>query len=216
MTTSQISLLIIAWAGYFIIHSVLASLSVKKAMEQRLPGLLPWYRLIYNALALLLLIPPLAMTLIWHGPSLWQWHGLSSLIANTIAAAACLLFVWSLRFYDSGEFFGTRQLRENRRVVEDLETLKISPLHRFVRHPWYSLGLALVWTREMDAALLVSALCITLYFVIGSLLEEQKLIAYHGDSYRDYRKRVPGLIPLPWKWLSSEKAQTIEDDVKKP
>jgi len=54
--------------------------------------------------------------------------------------------------------------------------------------------------------MLVSALAITLYFVLGSRLEERKLIAVHGDTYRRYRAKVPGLLPLPWKRLSREEA----------
>jgi protein-S-isoprenylcysteine O-methyltransferase Ste14 len=58
----------------------------------------------------------------------------------------------------------------------------------------------------MNAAMLVSALAITIYFVAGSWLEERKLIAIHGDTYRRYRERVPGLLPLPWKWLGRDEA----------
>jgi len=215
MTTSQTALLAASWIGYFFIHSALASLSIKRIVERRLPDLLPWYRLIFNAVALILLIPPLVLLYSWRGPFLWQWEGVAYLIANGIAVLSIMLFFWSLRFYDGGEFFGTHQLKEQRNAVEDLETLKISPLHRFVRHPWYSIGLALVWTRDMDMALLISAISISLYFWLGSLLEERKLIAYHGDAYRSYRQRVPGLIPLPWKWLNHEDAQLLEESAAK-
>jgi hypothetical protein len=44
-----------------------------------------------------------------------------------------------------------------------------------------------------------SYVSLTLYFIVGSRLEEQKLIRYHGEIYR--RERVPGLVPLPWKFL---------------
>lgn len=53
----------------------------------------------------------------------------------------------------------------------------------------------------MNAASLVSALAVTLYFIVGSRLEENKLVAIHGDAYRDYMGQVPGLLPLPWKRL---------------
>ena len=44
---------------------------------------------------------------------------------------------------------------------------------------------------------------------IGSLLEETKLLSLHGDAYRRYRERVPGLIPLPWKFLRADEAKTL-------
>jgi hypothetical protein len=78
-----------------------------------------------------------------------------------------------------------------RRHIER-DVFRLSTAHRHVRHPWYSFGLVIVWTRDMNAAMLVSALAITLYFVAGSRLEERKLIETHGDTYRRYRERVPG------------------------
>ena len=64
--------------------------------------------------------------------------------------------------------------------------------------------------RDMDEARLVSALCISLYLWFGSLLEERKLLACHGEAYARYRQRVPGLIPLPGRALSAEEARTLE------
>jgi hypothetical protein len=40
-------------------------------------------------------------------------------------------------------------------------------------------------------------------------LEEKKLLIYHGDIYRRYMARVPGLIPLPWKFLTAEEAEAL-------
>ena len=61
----------------------------------------------------------------------------------------------------------------------------------------------------MGAATLLSSVMITVYFIIGSHLEEKKLLVYHGDTYRRYMARVPGLIPLPWKSLSAEEADRL-------
>jgi protein-S-isoprenylcysteine O-methyltransferase Ste14 len=61
----------------------------------------------------------------------------------------------------------------------------------------------------MSATTLLSSVFITLYFIVGSRLEEKKLLVYHGDIYRSYMARVPGLIPLPWKFLTKEKAEAL-------
>lgn len=216
MSTVQILWLILAWTFYFIIHSIWASLWFKHLMHRRFPRLTPYHRLLFNIQALLLLALPLGLTLLWRGEPLWQWQGFPLFVANGLALGALALFVWSLDFYDSGEFFGLRQIREDRQDVEDQERLQISPLHRFVRHPWYGLGLVLIWSRDMDPALLTASLCATAYLLIGSLLEEQKLIRYHGEVYREYRRQVPGLIPLPWKWLSGEEAQRLNAMARRP
>ena len=209
MSLNQSLLLVSAWLAYFALHSLLASRGCKGWVQRRLPELITSYRLLFNILALVLLVPPITLLYLWRGEPLWQWQGLGWWLMNGAALTALLLFVWSLRFYDSGEFLGLRQLGEQRSGIGDREPLCISPLHRYVRHPWYSLGLVLIWTQPMDWALLLSAICATFYFVIGSRWEEQKLIAQHGESYRWYLQRVPGLIPLPWRRLSPEQANRL-------
>jgi protein-S-isoprenylcysteine O-methyltransferase Ste14 len=204
------------WMTYFVIHSLLASLRMKRWMAGKWPALMPLYRLVFNGLALLLLIPPLWFTFSLPGTAIWVWGGPWFWLANGMALLACAAFFWSLRYYDGSEFLGLRQWRSSMHSVEDQERLHISPLHRFVRHPWYSLGLVLIWTRDMDPALLVSSVVITLYFVVGSRLEERKLMVFHGDLYRHYARQVPSLVPLPWRYLSREEAQRLSSAAGEP
>ena len=205
----NIVLLAICWIAYFALHSTLASLAVKRRVAATLPHLMPYYRLTFNLLAVLLILPILWLTYRDAGPLLWRWHGAAAWLANGLALAALFGFWLSLRNYDMQEFLGLRQLQLNLRKVEDQEHFHLSPFHRYVRHPWYFFGLVLVWTRDMNATTLLSSAFITLYFVIGSRLEEKKLLVYHGDTYRRYMARVPGLIPLPWKFLTPEEAETL-------
>lgn len=209
LSDRRLWLLAATWLIYFLVHSLLASLLLKRWVAGRWPRLLPAYRLLFNLQSLLLLVPPLYLTYSWQGPDLWRWEGAAWWLANGAALGALLLFFWSLKYYDSGEFLGTRQWRENQQRVEDQEQFHISPLHRYVRHPWYALGLVLVWSRDMNAALLISSLSISLYFILGSRLEERKLIAYHGIRYRRYRDRVPGLLPDPRRYLTAEQAEAL-------
>jgi protein-S-isoprenylcysteine O-methyltransferase Ste14 len=199
----------LAWLAYFAAHSVLASLALKGWVERRWPSLVPAYRLFFNAAAVLLLIPVLGLMYALHGPWLWAWEGPWALAAAGLNVLALGGFLWSLRWYDGSEFLGLRQWRTRQRSVLDQERFHISPLHRYVRHPWYSLGLVLVWARDMDAAQLLSAVLITGYFVIGSRLEERKLVLYHGPVYARYRERVPSLVPLPWRTLSRTEAARL-------
>ena len=110
----------------------------------------------------------------------------------------------SSQAYAMNDFLGLGVLGGAKHIERDV--FRLSAAHRYVRHPWYSFGLVIVWTRDMNAAMLVSALAITIYFVAGSRLEERKLIETHGDTYRRYRERVPGLLPLPSKRLGRAEA----------
>jgi len=205
----NLAILSLVWLLYFTIHSGLASLSAKKFVAAKWPDFMPYYRLVFNAISLLLLIPPTLFSHSLDGPMLWKWDGVLLFVANGLAVLAAIGFYWSLNYYDSSEFTGLRQLREGAKGVEEQEHFVISPLHRFVRHPWYFLGLVIIWTRDMNAAFLVTAIAVSIYFVIGSKLEERKLIVYYGDTYRLYMERVPGLLPLPWRFLSKKEALEI-------
>ena len=205
----------LAWFGYFALHSLLAADGTKAWVSRRWPQLTSRYRLLYNILAMVTLAP-----LLWlvHGSEsawLWQWQGAWAWLSNSVALLAALGFIAVSRNYDMDEFIGLRQRPKT--VMADAQKFNLSGFHRFVRHPWYCLGLILVWTRDMNGPLLTSGLAITLYFVIGSKLEEHKLIVSYGETYRRYLTKVPGLIPLPWKYLTTEEAVALTmPERKKP
>jgi protein-S-isoprenylcysteine O-methyltransferase Ste14 len=194
---------------YCTIHSLLASMWMKNMIAKRCPGLMPAYRLMFAAQAVILLIPLVWLLYRSPGPLLWSWRGPWFWVANLLALLAAIGFLWAGRSYDLQEFVGVRQWRTRARFTDDQEQFRISFLHRFVRHPWYFFILVILWTRDVHAADLVMYTVITLYLVIGSQLEERALLACHGDLYRRYRERVPGLIPLPWRYLNRTEAAEL-------
>jgi methanethiol S-methyltransferase len=199
-----------SWIIYGGVHSFLASNKIKNRLTLIWPAFTPYYRLLYNVMAVVLLLVPLGISLTDHSAPLWVWRSPLNWLANGAAIFAVIGFIWSLTFYDLGEFAGIPNKAKHN--VLAIAKLRISPLHRFVRHPWYFFMLVIIWTREMNQTQLASAMVITLYLVIGSRLEENKLIAQFGDSYRNYRSKVGGLIPLPWKILSrSEQAELLAE-----
>src|SRR5574340_617468 len=93
----DLALLLCYWLAYFLLHSILASLGVKRLLAATRPALMPGYRLAFNILSLLLILP-----ILWHifqhpGPMLWRWQGASAWLANGIALLACLVVVRSLK-----------------------------------------------------------------------------------------------------------------------
>ena len=205
----NVAALALAWLGYFAVHSALASLAAKRWVARRYPALQSAYRIVYNALAVLLLLPIIWLTLRYPGPSLWAWHGAPAWLANALAVAAVVVFAVSLKHYDGGEFIGLRQWASRRQPAEDQGAFHLSPFHRYVRHPWYCCALVLIWTRDMDVATLVSSVLMTAYFIVGARFEEAKLVICYGAAYRRYQARVAGLVPLPWKTLSAEEAEAL-------
>lgn len=201
--------LALGWIAYAALHSLLAALGVKAWVSHHCPAFSPYYRLCFNALAILLVLPLVWATYVIPGAWLWRWTGFWAWLANGLALAALAGFLFSAGTYDMDEFLGLRPWREKRRDAVEHDGFRISTLHRFVRHPWYALSLVLIWTRDMNAPLLVSASAITFYFILGSWLEERKLEAHFGQAYRNYKDKVPGLLPLPWKQLSPAEADAL-------
>lgn len=69
--------------------------------------------------------------------------------------------------------------------------------YRYVRHPLYVGWFCVFWaTPTMTLSHLVFALATSGYILIGIQLEERDLVNHLGHAYRDYRERVPMLIPF--------------------
>lgn len=203
----ELILIALAWLAYGALHSWLASLRCKQWVGARWPAALPAYRLGFNLGAALLLAPVLWLTHRYPGAPIWIVPGW---IAWPAAAVSVAGFAWSMKWYDGATFLGLRQWRDAVGPDDEREAFRLSPLHRHVRHPWYALGLLLLWTRDLNAAWLAAAAAITLYLLIGSRLEENKLLALYGAAYERYRRRVPGLFPIPGRSLNADEAKELE------
>lgn len=209
-------LLAAGWLAYALLHSLLASLHVKAWFAHRWPGVAHCYRLLFNLIATLTLLPLLWASFALSGTWWWRWTGVWSWLANGLTGAALLVLFLSSRDYDMTEFLGLRAWRERRQRPDDGDHFCLSVWHRYVRHPWYALALVLIWTRDMNAPLFISSSAASLYFILGARLEERKLEARFGALYAEYRRRVPAFFPLPWRFLSPEEAQALLERYRCP
>jgi len=179
---------------YCFIHSLLASNSFKHYINKLTRGKITnKYRLIYNFIALIGLLPITIILFAHPGAEIWDWP--HPMLMNIISVFAIVGFLYTLKYYNASEFIGISAFKETTLFV-------ISPLHRFVRHPWYFLALIIIWCRDINIAYLITAGVFTLYFILGSYLEEKKLIEIFGSKYEFYQQNVPMLIPNPFRFLS--------------
>jgi protein-S-isoprenylcysteine O-methyltransferase Ste14 len=65
-----------------------------------------------------------------------------------------------------------------------------------MRHPLYVFSLLVIWFMPtMTDTFLTLNIGITLYFLIGSRIEERRMITEYGDDYQQYRQQVPWMLP---------------------
>jgi hypothetical protein len=96
------------------------------------------------------------------------------------------------------DLFGTRQvwLHLRGRGYEALE-FRTPYLYKHMRHPLYVGWMIAFWaTPTMTVGHLVFASVLTGYMVLAAVMfEERDLVAYFGDKYESYRRRVPMFVP---------------------
>jgi len=122
------------------------------------------------------------------------------------AAALRLLQVLGLlvlfqagRSLDLAELVGLRQFLAWRRGHRPpAPTLVRDGIYGRVRHPLYLGCMLLLWGEPHLLAtrnrLLLTVLA-SLYFVVGSMLEERRLLREFPEAYRRYRTEVPAFVP---------------------
>ena len=117
---------------------------------------------------------------------------------NILCALGWLLALSSTFLIDHFDLFGLRQVWTHMRSREyrSVEFRTPGP-YRLVRHPLYVGFIFAFWsTPTMTATHLLFAVAMTLYILVAIPLEERDLFASLGESYRDYRVRVPMLVPF--------------------
>ena len=185
----------VAMGTWGVLHSWLAAFSTKR-LARRIFGkaLDRYYRLIFISIALLTLMPILAMVafmpsrLLWVIPTPWRYLTLG---VQFLAMVGILMTIFQT---DLLAFAGIKQLSDPQ--AESKNALIQESIYGMVRHPMYLFSLILFWLFPFVTDLILAFFAAsTLYFLIGMIPEEKKLVEIYGEEYERYQEEVPRIIP---------------------
>jgi methanethiol S-methyltransferase len=199
-----LSLLVIAWC---VLPSAMISISVTEYLRKQREKTFRFYRLFFNVVSVLTLLPVILYASSVRTEPIFHWNGYWRIIQALLLGTAALLFFFGASRYDGAQFLGFKQIRKgnSNQGISDSGALDTSGVLSIMRHPWYLASLLLIWARELDLSTILVNAILTCYLMVGTYLEEKKLIREFGEKYRAYQKRVPRLIP--YKWLKSKTTQ---------
>lgn len=190
----------------FIVNAILLGLfAVQHSVMARPAFKRLWTRVIPQAVerSTYVLLSSLLLLLLF-----WQWRTMPATIWNVswdpgrIALYALFWAGWiivltSTFMINHFDLFGLRQtyLAWREKAYTDLE-FRTTMLYRLVRHPLMLGFIVAFWaTPTMSAGHLLFAAMTTVYILAVLPIEEHDLGQALGDEYRQYRTRVPMLIP---------------------
>ena len=138
----------------------------------------------------------------------WQWRPLGGVIwsvedpVGRAVLRGLFAFGWGLVLVSTFlinhfDLFGLRQvwLYLRGRPYNTLRFATPWP-YRVVRHPLYVGWLFAFWmTPVMTLAHLLFSVATTAYILLAIQFEERDLVREHGESYKQYRRSVPMLVP---------------------
>ena len=187
--------------GLLALFAVQHSVMARRWFKER------WTRLVPRHLerSTYVLAASLVLTLV-----MWGWRPLPAVVWSVDQPVATTVLdglFWagwgvvllSTFLIDHFRLFGLKQVWAAARGG-DLEAPEFQTpgLYRWVRHPLYLGFLLAFWcTPTMTAGRALFAGVWTGWILLAIRLEERDLVRHHGDAYREYRRRVRKLVPLP-------------------
>ena len=203
MTSQNYILLALLWIAYCVVHSALISIPVTKFFQRSLEDRYHFYRLFFNFFSLITILPLLMYSHAarWKTEPLFTWEGYMRVIQYCLMALGAVLAITGARHYSILQFLGIQQILKERSGAAMTESGEFdsSGVLGIVRHPWYLAVFIFLWARDLNLADFIINMVVSAYLLVGTLLEERKLVLEFGEKYKAYQCQVSMFIPLKWQ-----------------
>ncbi|HKJ26977.1 MAG TPA: isoprenylcysteine carboxylmethyltransferase family protein [Anaerolineales bacterium] len=179
---------------YGLIHSLMAATGFKQLVINGFGQVAKrYYRLFYSISSAILLLPVLALPLLIPDKTYYTIPAPYVYLTGGIQLLSAALLVYSLLQTGALQFIGLRQALG----LEANDRLNTGGLYRYVRHPLYTFSLLFLWlTPVMTRNMLLLYAALSVYILVGAVLEERKLVENFGEAYQRYKENTPFIIPF--------------------
>lgn len=194
-------ILFLAWLGYYGLHSALAHPPVKQWIQTKLGSGFRFYRIAFNILSLLLLVPLIGAKF-WLPTELFLPEPLwIKIVGGIFSLFGSYVLIDAFLTVNLSHFVGIHQMKDKESKPNQIAPRKLirKGWYAWVRHPFY-FGVLLILSGIVlmlpSWSVLMMYLATLLYLPVGVTLEEKKLILEFGDDYLKYRKEVKAIVPF--------------------
>jgi len=182
--------------AFFGQHSGMIRRGAKQRLAKRIPS--TYHPALYSIASGACLF---TLVLAWQPTTdfLFRLQGTARWLSAAVALLAVAGFAWGVRSLRLFDPFGTLPLKAALRGTAAPSSVFVArgPF-RYVRHPLYLFMLLLIWsTPRFSTDQLLFNVLWTAWIIVGAKLEERDLLVDFGQTYREYQRSVPMLLPSP-------------------
>ena len=187
-------LMALSWAVFYTIHSALAASKLKRILKAKWPNFYKNYRLLYSLLSLVLFFLLLVQASLLPPQLLFPPIQILSHLGYLVATLGVIVLLRSIREISVRKFLIESEPETNDLIIQGI--------YSKVRHPLY-LGLLLIFGGYFMVSGTLGAgihlACLMVYLPFGIYFEEQNLLEFFGEKYREYQMKVPAFFPRLFK-----------------
>lgn len=198
----DVFIIVFLFTLFAVSHTFLASRKIKRRLAERLGPKIAFYRLFYTVSSIIIFA---AVYFIAPKPDVivYDLQYPYDIITFALQVLSLVGLLWAAKPINMKEFIGTAQIERylkgnyNSGDLDEKQELKIIGAFKYMRHPIYLFSILFLGLRPtMNLFYFVMFICLAIYFYIGSIYEEKKLVEMFGDEYVNYQNNVPRFIPI--------------------